>query len=284
MEQTVRSNCGAYRNSGKNNAVILDIGQADIHNNLSLGILFQSCGWNSEIFWKNYCSKSYELDVNIRFNPITEEAYDQWVSMQEKNRYIITIVGRKFTAKQIAGVTRIVAEQEWRYRRYQASYWTYPWMKCPYTKSQCWVLCQGTRVTRKKCRLHSWNFIWTGNDYHSRRKVCSAVCAAWFVSIWTLPWLKQKLSTNWRHTRRCRRPGKGNYRICHAWGNRLCNESFRQQQSHWRDWMFLSCRNSRKPSDYRRCGPPDAYPQKSDSRLPSFPEDSLISKLPETEI
>ena len=31
----------------KNNAVILDIGQADIHNNLSLGILFQSSEENS---------------------------------------------------------------------------------------------------------------------------------------------------------------------------------------------------------------------------------------------
>ncbi|CAK7014040.1 phosphoserine phosphatase SerB [Parabacteroides sp. APC149_11_2_Y6] len=95
----------------KNNAVILDIGQADIHNNLSLGILFQSCEGNSGDILKELLFKSYELDVNIRFNPITEEAYDQWVSMQGKNRYIITIVGRKLTAKQIAGVTRIVAEQ-----------------------------------------------------------------------------------------------------------------------------------------------------------------------------
>ena len=31
----------------KNNAVILDIGQADIHNHLSLGILFQSTEGNS---------------------------------------------------------------------------------------------------------------------------------------------------------------------------------------------------------------------------------------------
>ena len=96
----------------KNNAVILDIGQADIHNNLSLGILFQSCEGNSGDILKELLFKSYELDVNIRFNPITEEAYDQWVSMQGKNRYIITILGRKLTARQIAGVTRIVADQD----------------------------------------------------------------------------------------------------------------------------------------------------------------------------
>ena len=96
----------------KNNAVILDIGQADIHNHLSLGILFQSTEGNSGDILKELLFKSYELDVNIRFNPITEQEYSKWVGMQGKNRYIITILGRKLTARQIAGVTRIVADQD----------------------------------------------------------------------------------------------------------------------------------------------------------------------------
>ena len=96
----------------KNNAVILDMGQADIHNHLSLGILFQSTEGNSGDILKELLFKSYELDVNIRFNPITEQEYSKWVGMQGKNRYIITILSRKLTAKQIAGVSRIVAEQD----------------------------------------------------------------------------------------------------------------------------------------------------------------------------
>lgn len=96
----------------KNNAVILDIGQADIHNHLSLGILFQSTEGNSGDILKELLFKSYELDVNIRFNPITEQEYSKWVGMQGKNRHIITILSRKLTAKQIAGVSRIVAEQD----------------------------------------------------------------------------------------------------------------------------------------------------------------------------
>ena len=96
----------------KNNAVILDLGQADIHNHLSLGILFQSTEGNSGDILKELLFKSYELDVNIRFNPITEQEYSKWVGMQGKNRYIITILSRKLTAKQIAGVSRIVAEQD----------------------------------------------------------------------------------------------------------------------------------------------------------------------------
>ena len=96
----------------QNNAIILDIGQADIHNNLSLGILFQCDSSISGNIMKEALFRSYELGVNIRFKPMLEEEYTQWVGMQGRNRYIVTIVGRKLTAKQIAGVSRIIAEQD----------------------------------------------------------------------------------------------------------------------------------------------------------------------------
>jgi phosphoserine phosphatase len=95
----------------ENNAAILDIGQADIHNNLSLGILYQTTEENSGDILKKILFKSYELDVNVRFNPVSEQDYRTWVGMQGKNRYIITLLARKLTARQIAGVTRIVADQ-----------------------------------------------------------------------------------------------------------------------------------------------------------------------------
>ena len=96
----------------QNNANILDIGQADIHNNLSLGILIQCDASTSGEILKELLFKSYELGVNIRFKPISPEDYSKWVSMQGRNRYIVTILGRKLTAKQIAGVSRIMAEQD----------------------------------------------------------------------------------------------------------------------------------------------------------------------------
>lgn len=96
----------------ESDALILDIGQADIHNNLSLGILFQCESTKSGDILKELLFKSYELGVNIRFTPIEEDNYSEWVSMQGKNRYIVTIVAREMTAKQIAGVSRIVADQE----------------------------------------------------------------------------------------------------------------------------------------------------------------------------
>ncbi|MDD6210783.1 MAG: phosphoserine phosphatase SerB [Bacteroidales bacterium] len=94
-----------------NNATILDIGQADIHSSLSLGIMFLTTEHNSGDILKELLFKSYELDVNIKFKPISEDEYGRWVDMQGKNRYILTILGRKLTAKQIAAVTKIVAYQ-----------------------------------------------------------------------------------------------------------------------------------------------------------------------------
>ena len=90
---------------------ILDIGQADIHQTLSLGILFKSKETESGNIMKELLFKASELGVNIRFYPVLVEEYENWVSMQGKNRYIITILGRRLTAKQISAATKIIAEQ-----------------------------------------------------------------------------------------------------------------------------------------------------------------------------
>ena len=90
---------------------IMDIGQADIHSTLSLGILFKCYEKDSGNIMKELLFKASALGINIRFYPITREEYEEWVSMQGKNRYILTLLGRKLTAQQIAGATQILAEQ-----------------------------------------------------------------------------------------------------------------------------------------------------------------------------
>lgn len=90
---------------------IMDIGQADIHSTLSLGILFKCREKNSGNIMKDLLFKASELGINIRFYPISREEYEEWVSMQGKNRYILTLLGRKLTAQQIAGATKILANQ-----------------------------------------------------------------------------------------------------------------------------------------------------------------------------
>ncbi len=92
-------------------AGILDIGQADIHHTLSLGILIKTDSAVSGNIMKELLFKASELNVNIRFTPISVKEYEDWVGRQGKNRWIITLLGRRLTAKQIANVTSVLAEQ-----------------------------------------------------------------------------------------------------------------------------------------------------------------------------
>lgn len=95
----------------KYEADVLDIGQADIHHTLSLGILFKTNSQKSGYILKELLFKASELDVNIRFSPVRLDDYEKWVNRQGKNRYVITILGRYISAQQIARVTSVIASQ-----------------------------------------------------------------------------------------------------------------------------------------------------------------------------
>ena len=98
---------------GKFNAVILDIGQADIHHTLSLGILFKM---DDEIqsghILKEVLFKCSEMGVQVRFTTIPEEEYQQWVGRQGKQRYVVTLLGKVITAKQLSLVTKAISEKQ----------------------------------------------------------------------------------------------------------------------------------------------------------------------------
>lgn len=90
---------------------ILDIGQADIHSTLSLGILIRVLEDNSGHVMKELLFKASELGVNIRFFPVDADDHEAWVKRQGKNRYILTLLGRKLSAHQIEAVTKLIADQ-----------------------------------------------------------------------------------------------------------------------------------------------------------------------------
>jgi phosphoserine phosphatase len=92
-------------------ANILDIGQADIHSTLSLGILIRTDELNSGQVMKELLFKADELNVNIGFTPISDDEYENWVNRQGKDRFILTIIGRTLTATQIAAATKVIAKQ-----------------------------------------------------------------------------------------------------------------------------------------------------------------------------
>ncbi|WP_375235736.1 phosphoserine phosphatase SerB [Winogradskyella sp.] len=92
-------------------AKILDIGQANIHDTLSLGMMFEiNSGEQSSAVQKDLLFKAYELGITAKFKPISLDDYEKWVNLQGKNRYIVTILGEKLAAKQISEVTKIISE------------------------------------------------------------------------------------------------------------------------------------------------------------------------------
>ena len=93
-------------------AEILDIGQADIHSSLSLGILVRIDDRQSGPMMKDLLFKTTELGVNIGFDPIGDDSYEEWAGRQGKNRYILTVIGRSLSAKQIHEASEVVARQE----------------------------------------------------------------------------------------------------------------------------------------------------------------------------
>ncbi|MFY0714295.1 phosphoserine phosphatase SerB [Seonamhaeicola sp. NFXS20] len=93
-------------------AKVLDIGQANIHDTLSLGIMFEiPKGKKSAAVLKDLLFKAYELGITAKFTPISLDDYENWVSLQGKDRYIVTILGEKLAAEQISEVTKLVSEK-----------------------------------------------------------------------------------------------------------------------------------------------------------------------------
>ncbi|MDF1547570.1 MAG: phosphoserine phosphatase SerB [Bacteroidales bacterium] len=96
----------------ENDVNILDIGQAVIHDDLGLGILFEVPEKDeSSPILKELLFKAYELGITIKFTPIPVEDYEEWVNQQGKDRYIVTLLSRKLKAVHLAKVTAVIAEQ-----------------------------------------------------------------------------------------------------------------------------------------------------------------------------
>ncbi|WP_367255635.1 phosphoserine phosphatase SerB [Pseudomonas sp. stari2] len=90
---------------------ILDIGQAVIHDMLSFGILVEiPDSEQGKSVLKDILFKGYELDQQVRFTPVSEDDYQQWVGNQGKKRHIVTLLTRKVTAGQLQAVSSITAK------------------------------------------------------------------------------------------------------------------------------------------------------------------------------
>ncbi|HEY7774568.1 MAG TPA: phosphoserine phosphatase SerB [Marinagarivorans sp.] len=96
----------------RHSANILDIGQAVIHDTLSLGLLVEfAAEQESSPAVKEILYAMHDLGMQVKFQPITLESYAEWVSHHGKKRHIVTLLARQITAEQLSCLTGIMAEQ-----------------------------------------------------------------------------------------------------------------------------------------------------------------------------
>jgi phosphoserine phosphatase len=92
---------------------ILDIGQAVIHDSLSIGILVEV---PRELDRPGVVAAISDFAhsnlLSAGFRDITPAGYAQWVEGQGRARYIITLLARKVTARQISQVTGVVSDHK----------------------------------------------------------------------------------------------------------------------------------------------------------------------------
>ena len=91
---------------------ILDVGQAVIHNQLTLGIVVSSDDQTATaLAMKDILILAHDIGLTVRFKPITGTDYDQWVSEGGRTRYIVTALAPELTAEHLKQVTQIVSNQ-----------------------------------------------------------------------------------------------------------------------------------------------------------------------------
>jgi phosphoserine phosphatase len=96
---------------GQYDVAILDIGQAVIHDTLTLGILAEMpVQEEAAPVLKDVLFQVHKLGMQVRFQPVSESSYQHWVSQQGKPRHIVTLLARRISADHIARITAVTAE------------------------------------------------------------------------------------------------------------------------------------------------------------------------------
>ena len=92
---------------------ILDIGQAVIHDQLNLGLLAAiPSGANLDDLMAQVQACTTDLNMRVKFLPISEQHYQQWVEQQGKPRHIVTLLARKIEAQHLAALTAVVSRYQ----------------------------------------------------------------------------------------------------------------------------------------------------------------------------
>lgn len=90
---------------------ILDVGQAVIHNQLTLGIVVASeQPAEAALAMKEILFLAHDIGLTVRFKPISVEEYSQWVREGGRTKYIVTVLSTDLTASHLQAVTQTISQ------------------------------------------------------------------------------------------------------------------------------------------------------------------------------
>lgn len=93
-------------------ARVLDIGQAVIHDSLSLGVLVALEDDSNLQALKTACSEQFEpRGLRVRFKLVEAPDYQQWVAQHGQQKHVLTLLARELDPQAIAQVTALMAQQ-----------------------------------------------------------------------------------------------------------------------------------------------------------------------------
>lgn len=88
---------------------ILDIGQAVVHESLTLAILVEARGETFAPVKAALTDRAHELGLTARFRAVPGSALEHWAHGLQQHQFIITILGRAIAARELARVSGILA-------------------------------------------------------------------------------------------------------------------------------------------------------------------------------
>ncbi|HEY1805787.1 MAG TPA: phosphoserine phosphatase SerB [Terracidiphilus sp.] len=91
---------------------ILDIGQAVVHESLSLGILLEVEPQNYAALSGCLEERARHLGLVVRLKPIPAASLTHWMQGLNQHHFLVTVLGRAITAQQLARVSAIIAAHE----------------------------------------------------------------------------------------------------------------------------------------------------------------------------
>src|SRR3954463_7137568 len=90
--------------------IVLDVGQAVVHEALSLGILIRLESHSALAPLKaELTERAHALDLQVRFSAVRPDALVHWMRGLHHQHFIVTILGRAIGATELARVTTIVS-------------------------------------------------------------------------------------------------------------------------------------------------------------------------------